>query len=346
MQFLFNIINVPFSYVLKFFSDIFGGSFAAAVFFFTLLINLILIPLTIKSQKSSVQQTRIKPKLDDLRARYGDDKQKIAEETQKLYQAEGVSMSGGCLPMIVRMLLIFSIYYLIMSPLTYLEGVNKNVVSNVTEAVSSGMTELKKSDPDRYDELSKEIALQKSNVNQLTVVKLVREYPDAIKEIVGEEEYAKIEDDFNTIVEKDKENRINYTLFGVDLTEKPVFSFDIFHDFQIIWLLPIFAFLAQMLTSVISMMIQKKNMPEAPNMAGMMLTMPLLSLFIGFTFPGGVCFYWICSSLIGGLIQSVLQLFYGPHRMLARERAKELGKRCDFEKKQLEKFNGVSENIK
>ena len=74
------------------------------------------------------------------------------------------------------------------------------------------------------------------------------------------------------------------------------------------------------------------------SMAGMMLTMPLLSLFIGFTLPGGVAFYWACSSLIGGLIQVGVQQFYGPQKMLSRERLKELNKECDFEENQLKKI--------
>ena len=78
MQSLFNIINIPLGYVLKFLSEIFGGNFAVSVFAFTLIINLILIPLTVKSQKSSVSQARIKPKLDELKKRYGDDRQKMA----------------------------------------------------------------------------------------------------------------------------------------------------------------------------------------------------------------------------------------------------------------------------
>ena len=53
MQALFNIINIPFGWVLEFLSGIFGGNFAAAVFAFTLIINLILIPLSIKSQKAN-----------------------------------------------------------------------------------------------------------------------------------------------------------------------------------------------------------------------------------------------------------------------------------------------------
>ena len=135
MQTLFNIINIPFGWALEFLSSLFGGNFAAAVFFFTLLINVILIPLSIKSQKSSVQQTRIKPKLDELKKKYGDDKQKYSEAMQKLYQEENVSMSGGCLPMVLRLVLMMSIYYLIMSPLTYLLHIDSATVTAAAEAL-------------------------------------------------------------------------------------------------------------------------------------------------------------------------------------------------------------------
>ena len=167
---------------------------------------------------------------------------------------------------------------------------------------------------------------------------------------MSEETYAKIQEDVESIIEADNENIINFNLFGIeslDLTQTPKFSFNIFGGgWQMIWLIPIGAFLAQMLTSLISTKINKINNPEAPSMMGMMLTMPLISLFIGFGLPGGVGFYWICSSLIGGLIQSGVQLWYGPNKMLARERAKELGTQCDFEAKQLDKFNNTDSMIK
>ena len=142
----------------------------------------------------------------------------------------------------------------------------------------------------------------------------------------------------------DKLGNLNFNLFGLNLTQTPKFSFDIFHDAQLIWVMPIIAFLAQMLTSALSMMMQKKINPDAPNMAGMMLTMPLISLFIGFSLPGGVTFYWACSSLIGGLIQLAVQQFYGPHKMLSRERLKELNKECDFEETQIKKINQAKLN--
>lgn len=350
MQALFNLINVPLGFVLRFLSDLFGENFAAAVFVFTLLINLIMLPLSIKSQKSSVQQTRIKPKLDELKKRYGDDKQKYSEAMQTLYQEEGVSMSGGCLPLVIRMVIMFSIYWLILSPLTYMAGASNKKIDNITTTVNAAMTEMKKEDEKKYNDLIEKIGWKASSrSSQLGLVKIIRNHPDVIKdEILSEKEYNKIKDDLADVIKADQKVHINYNLFGIDLTDTPTFSFNIFADAQKIWIMPIVAFLAQMLTSYISLLMQKKINPEAPNMASMMLMMPLISLIIGFTLPGGVTFYWACSSLIGGLIQTAVQGLYGPHKMLSRERLKELVTECDFESKQIKKIenavNGDSTN--
>lgn len=347
MQNIFNIINIPLGWVLRGLASILGGNFAAAVFVFTLLINIALIPLSIKSQKSSVQQTRIKPKLDDLKKRCGDDRQKYNEGMQRLYQEEGVSMSGGCLPMILRLVLMMSIYWLIMSPLTYIAGVPQANVTSVNTVITESMTELEKKDKEKYEYYSEKLNWSKNNSrNELGVVNLVRGDSDEIlKELLSEKEYKKIKKDIDVIKTKDAESNISYSLFTdkLNLTESPKFSFDIFHEAELIWLMPIMAFLAQMLSSVLSTSMQKKLNPDAPSMSGMMLTMPIISLFIGFSFPGGVTFYWACSSLIGGFIQLGVQNFYGPHKMLSRERCKELLKQCDFEAGQIKKLSSNTE---
>lgn len=304
MQTLFNIINIPLGWVLEFLARLFGGNFAASVFVFTLLANLAFIPLTIKSQKSSVQQTRIKPKLDELKKRYGDDKQKYSEAMQQLYQEENVSMSGGCLPMIIRLVIMMSIYWLIMSPLTYLLHIDKSVITDATT----------------------QLGLAANARGELQIIEAVGNGTLNIPEIAS------------------KLGTLNFSLFGIDLTQTPKFSFDIFHDIKPIWAMPIIAFLAQMLTSLLSSMMQKKINPDAPSMMGMMLTMPLISLFIGFSLPGGVTFYWACSSLIGGFVQLAVQQFYGPHKMLSRTRLKELNKECDFEETQIKKISQAKLN--
>ena len=344
MDKLFDIIRIPFSYILRFIADMSGGNFAVAVFVFTLLINLAFIPLTIKSQKSAVQQMRIKPKLDALKEKCGDDKQKYSMEMQELYQKEGVSMGGGCLPMLLRFVVMISIYWLIMSPVTYLSGVEKAKVNNVNTVITESFNELKKSDKDKYDDITKKLDWSAKNVNnQLGIIKIVRdnEKLDILKDSLTDKQYGKIEDDLQYMIKKDKEAGIKFSLFGIDLTATPKFSIDIFNAFNRTWIMPLLAFVAQMLTSVMSSIMQKKQNPDAPSMMGMMLMMPLMSLFIGFGFPCGVTFYWACSSLIGGVIQILVQQFYGPHKLLSKERAKQLAKQCDFENAQISKLGAV-----
>jgi len=346
MQFLFDIINKPLGFVMEFIAGLTGGSFAAAVFIFTLLINVALIPLSIKSQKSSVQQTRIKPKLDELKKQCGDDKQKYSQEMQKLYQEENVSMSGGCLPMILRLVLMLSIYYLIMSPLTYMTGIDKDKINNVSTTISEAMSDIKKENKTEYDKLVKKINWREGgNFNELAIVSIVRSDEDVLSDILSEKEYKKIKEDLEYIAKKDKEVDINYSFItkNINLTQTPKFSFDIFHEAQWIWLMPIMAFAAQMLSSLVSIKLQKKINPDAPSMSGMMLTMPLISLWIGFSLPGGVAFYWACSSIVGGLIQTGVQNFYGPNKMLARERAKDIMKQYKFEEGQLSKLGNAAQ---
>ena len=296
-----SFINKPFGWILESIAGLVGGNFAASIFLFTLLVNLILIPLSIKSQKSSVQQTRIKPKLDELKKRYGDDKQRYNTEMQKLYQEENVSMSGGCLPLILRLIFMMSIYWIILSPLTYLMHIDKSVITEATQALGT---------------------TAKSG-SELAIIHAVRngtiESPAIAKALES----------------------INFEFFGINLTQTPKFSFNIFKDFQTIWIMPIIAFGAQILSSLLSMAMQKKINPDAPSMNSMLLMMPLISLFIGFSLPGGVTFYWACSSLIGGLIQTGIQFYYGPHKMLARERIKELKKQSAFEEGQIKKLGST-----
>ena len=261
----------------------------------------------------------------------------MAQEQQKLYQEEGVSMSGGCLPMIIRMLLLFSIYYLILSPLTYMAGANKDDIKTVTTAVNSYC--------EKHEDAEKELSWKVKNTRnqELYLVAIIRDDPGKVEKVMGADAYEKIKQPYENIVEAYNKTTINFNLFKIDLIQTPKFSVDFFNDWQLIWLLPISAFLAQMLTSIVSMRINKRINPDAPTMAGLMLTMPIISLIIGFSFPGGVCFYWICSSLIGGAIQSGVQLLYGPHKLLARERVKELAKVCDFEAGQLKKLETEEE---
>lgn len=271
---MFDFIGIPMGYVLRFLAGLVGNNFAAAVLVFTVLINLLMIPLTVKSQKSSVGQMRIRPKLDELKEKYGDDRQGYSLAMQELYQKENVSMSGGCLPMLLRMVFMMAVYSVINNPLRFMCGVDNGLIK---DAIAAKLAD--------------------------TPMKLL-----AVVQQGGVE-----------TIPASALDGVDFTLFGISLTETPSIG-----NPSLVWIFPFLAFAAQMITSVISMKIQKMQNPDAPNMAGMMLTMPVMSLIIGFSFPAALGFYWAVSALITGAIQTIVSLNYGPAVIIAKEQANDV----------------------
>lgn len=316
---MFDFLLKPLGFILQQLSVLFNGSFAASVFVFTLIINLLMIPLSIKSQKSSMGQTRIKPKLDALREKYGNDRQKFAMAQQELMQQEGVSMSGGCLPMLIRMPIMLGIYYVILSPMTYIAQIGDGIIK-AADGIYKGI-----------EGVVAQAYNQPAIINLLQTPKQGEPVPafraDFLEALGQKISADKLQATQNAV------DAINFDFLGIDLTSKPEFNIDIFNHWHINWLIPILAFAAAMLTSILSMRMQKKNNPEAPSMGGLMLSMPLISLFIGFTVSCAAGFYWACSSLIAGLIQLAVQQYYGPNKMVAVEQKKELLARFEEEKK-------------
>lgn len=299
MDKIFGFINQwIFAPILDFFLGLTGGNYALSIFLFTLILNVILIPLSVKSQKASVSQLKIKPKLDELKKRCGDDKQKYNAGMQKLYQENNVSMGGGCLPMILRLVLVMSVYYLVLSPLTYFTELKPDTI---TEAINT---------------LPEAFAVGKNtNYGQLRLI----EYAESLKS--------------GPIYDAIK--GINFDFFGISLTDKPEFTLNFSKqgiDYKL-WIIPFLSFAAAMFSSVLSLIQQKRSNPDAPNMAGMMLTMPIISLVIAFGAPAGLGFYWACSSLIGAFIQMFVNHFYGPAKLVAKEQSSFILKRAAEEQK-------------
>lgn len=299
MSKFWDFLLMPLGWVLEKLTLLFGGNFALAIFFFTLILNVILIPLSMKTQKSSAAQARVKPKLDALKKKYGDDRQRYSMEMQKLYQQENVSMSGGCLPLLIRFPIMIGIYNVVLSPLKYIAGVSTETIEAAGKAVEA-----------KFGAVGNNYLLQPAIINRIQN-----------GELTGFDEIA------------NKIKNLDFSFFGIDLTSKPTFNIDIIHHFEWNWMIPLLAFAAAMISSIISIMVQKKVNPDAPNMKGMMLTMPLISLFLGFTVSAAAGFYWACSSLIAGGIQAFLQVAYGPGKIIAADQLKQTHKRVLDENK-------------
>lgn len=83
------------------------------IIWFTIIVKLILLPLNIRSQKAMKKTQKIQPYLAELQKKYANDKEKLSMETMKLYRENNVSMTGGCLPLLIQMPILVGLYQVI-----------------------------------------------------------------------------------------------------------------------------------------------------------------------------------------------------------------------------------------
>lgn len=123
------IFYIPFGYLLKFCCMISGNQYVLALFFFALIMQVILFPLGIKQQKTSVNMAKMRPKEQIIREKYKGrndrpTQMKMQQEIQALYQKEGVSQFSGCLPMLIQLPIILILFGVVRYPLSYSVAIN------------------------------------------------------------------------------------------------------------------------------------------------------------------------------------------------------------------------------
>ncbi len=87
------------------------NNYALTVIVFTILIKLVVMPLNLKNRRSTMRMTSVQPKMQALQEKYKDDQEKLNQKLQELYRKEGVNPMGGCLPMIISMVILFAMFY-------------------------------------------------------------------------------------------------------------------------------------------------------------------------------------------------------------------------------------------
>ena len=171
------------------------------------------------------------------------------------------------------------------------------------------------------DEELKKTVKDKISKNAVTREVEIAEYFDTENEKYSQrvvDEFKKAGGDLNEV------NKFNFDLFGIDLRGTPDFDINVVKGWNVNWLIPLSSFAAALITGIFTSRLQKKANPEAPNMMAMMIMMPVISLVIAFGFPCAVGFYWACSSLVSGIVQILIQIFYGPNVVNAKEQAKNI----------------------
>ncbi|MBR1592167.1 MAG: membrane protein insertase YidC [Ruminococcus sp.] len=267
------------------------GNYAVSIIVFTVVTKLLLFPVNYKTQKSAARMQLLNPKLEKLKKSYSTNPERLQQEQQKLYQEEGVNPMASCLPALIQMILLFGVIDVVYKPITHILRISKSVISAAVD-VASGLAD-------------KPFNVKNLRCELLTMEQLDKN-PDA---------FTNIAENFRDVV---SEFSSKFTLFGANLGKTPEFHPDTWNRESIIlFIIPFAAGLAQLLSSVYSQMHQKKVNPNMQNMgcmSAMMYLMPIWSIWLAFTLPAGIGFYWIWSSLFSFLITFGLNQYFTPER--------------------------------
>lgn len=112
-------------------------NYGLALFIFTVITRLVTLPLQVKQQKSQAKISMIQPELEKLKKKYAKNQEKLNEETMLLYSKKGINPMASCLPMIITMVILFSMIPVIYGPLTYVSDLDKDSVEKSNTLITN-----------------------------------------------------------------------------------------------------------------------------------------------------------------------------------------------------------------
>ncbi len=333
-----DIIRVPFGYLLDWLYT-FTNNYGLSLILFSLIVKLVLLPMSVKSKKSMLKMSRLSPQVKALEAKYGDDKQKYQLAVQQMYKEEGVSMGGGCLWSFIPLIILLPLYYVIREPITYMMHNSRSVSEAIVAFLQASGENLGKN----------------SYYAQLAAAGHIGDYMDELKALA--------------VTANANLQAMNFQFLGIDLSGIPSFRFWECEGWGEIglFLIPVVSAGLQAASMWLS---QKMNNQVATNADGeqdadaakaanqtnatMMLMMPLMSLWIGFSMPAAISIYWIAQAVFGAVQDYFLTVHYRKvydeedavkQELAAKRRAEEAEKERQRALRREQNPDGITDNV-
>ena len=134
---MFQFIANIFGYLLEWLYNGIGQNYGIALILFTAILRIILLPLTIKQQKSMKKTTALQGKMQEIQFKYKNNPELMNKEIMELYKRENLSPFSGCISSIVQILIILSVFYLVSRPLTYMKKIDPGIIENYKNEISA-----------------------------------------------------------------------------------------------------------------------------------------------------------------------------------------------------------------
>lgn len=276
---IFDFIAFPLGQFLYFiYNNISFQNYGLAIIIFTIVIRLLILPLTIKQYHSTAKMQEVQPLIQEIQKKYKNDKEKLNQELMKVYQENKVNPAGGCLPLLIQMPILFSLYYVISSPLKYMLKKSPEVISQLLSYVPK--------------------ADQIGRFSDINIINYFSKFPE---KLTGISELLK------------PEELINLKFAGLNLGLIPSFQTSVlFGDkgsqYLPLLIIPILAVITTYLSTKLTMAKttqQNGNSSAQAMQNSMMYIGPLMTLIFSFQLPAGLGLYWIA----GYIVQIFQQLY-------------------------------------
>jgi YidC/Oxa1 family membrane protein insertase len=307
-------------------NGVFGiQNIGVCIIIFTIIIYTLMIPLTIKQQKWSKMSSVMNPEIQKVQKKYANKKDqatmlKQQEEMQTIYEKYGTSPTGGCLPLLIQMPVLFALYPVIQNIPNYVEGI-KNVYTPVVSQIMA---------TDNFQKIMEKIGTEKP------VMMSASSYDYSKADTLVQVLYKFQDSTWNTLVEKipslkDLVETTTQTIghlnsfMGINIGEAPfTMLMSAIKNFSIVGIIlaviiPVMAGLTQFISVKLQPQPQvDTSNPMANSMKTMTYTMPLFSVFMGFTLPAGLGLYWAISAIVRSVQQFAI------NKYLAKKSTEEL----------------------
>lgn len=283
---MFEFFASAFGYLLVFLYNIINN-YGFAIILFTIIIKLVLLPLSIKQQRTMKKTAKLQEEMKVIQFKYKNNPEKMNQEIMDLYKKENMSPFSGCLTSIIQLILLLSIFYLVRSPITYMEKMSKDDINKYIEQLTQEGKQVSAAYPE---------------------IDLIREYEWLKKK--------------NPDDEKIESLNLKMNFLGLDLSKVPQQNMT---DYTV-YIIPILYILSSFISIRMTTSMQQQNnkkkeqnelivdgktgkelVPEEEKneMDAVMQTnkmmswmMPIMSISIAFIAPLGLALYWLTNNIL------------------------------------------------
>ena len=282
-----------FGYVLNFIYNL-VRNYGLAIIIFSILVKLLMIPISIKQQKTMKKSTKIQKKMKEIQFKYKNNPEQLNQATMELYKSENMSPFSGCFSAIAQIILLFAVFYLVRSPLTYMKKVDGAVV-------------------DKYTKIIKENDLSTNSAYpQIEIIREIDNIRNLRNNINDNEEQntdlSEIKDDeLNSLY-------INMDFLGLNLAQVPTRSSD-WKAYIIPVLYVVVSIISMRITNPTKKQEKQENLkenedekslakpeddfdPMAQMNKNMNMMFPIMYVAVALVAPLGLALYWLMNSLL------------------------------------------------